>query len=388
MKIMMKTLVGYFALVGVLTHLGGALGYLAFPDRVSEIYWKVNFKLSSYFNQLSGELPDSAETIDIFEAIKSNFESWKPAYREGQAGPGEIVIGDRHYKTLKSAVNALKDGDVLSLGTGLYDKGIVIKENNVQLIGNGHVVFEGASINGKASIITKGNNITISNIECRAVSVADGNGACVRHEGLGLTLDSVYFHDSEQGLLSGKKKGDDQIVVTKSRFENLGNQGSAHGIYVDDGSLKIVDSLFLSSRREGHEIKSRAQRTHITRSVIASLGGRDSRLIDIPNGGRVLIEKSVLEQGPVSSNMDMIGYGLEGAKHKNNQFVLEGNTIILERNRGNRLLHSARGMPAPVASNNIIISSTKTTLDGNNYFFKDREEIGMKAYPFLPPIPE
>ncbi len=385
---MIKTLVGYFALIGLLTHLAGAVGYLAFPDRINEIYWKVNFKLSNYINQLSGGLPGNVETIGTFEAIKSNFEPWKPTYSEGRVGPGEIVIGDQQYKTLKSAINALKDGDVLSLGAGLYHEGIVIIEDNVQLIGNGHVIFEGASINGKGSIITKGNNITISNIECRSVSVADGNGACVRHEGLGLTLDSVYFHDSEQGLLSGKKKGSDQIVVTKSRFENLGNRGSAHGIYVGDGYLKIVDSLFLSSRREGHEIKSRAQRTHVNRSVIASLSGQDSRLIDIPNGGHVLIENSVLEQGPVSSNMDMIGYGLEGAKHKNNHFVLEGNTIILERNRGNRLLHFARGMPEPVASNNIIISNTKTTLDGNNYFFKDRKEVGMEAYPFLPPIPE
>ena len=388
MNFITKTLVVYFAVIGLLVNFAGVLGYSLFPNYFHEYYWKVNDKLTRYYYQVSGRKPASTKVIGTLEAINSNFKPWKPNYRKDLAGPGEILIGDRHFKTLKSASNALIDGSVLLLGAGIYHEGILIGKNNVHLIGNGHVIFEGASIKGKGSIITKGNNTSISNIECRDVSVADGNGACVRHEGLGLSLDSVYFHDSEEGVLSGKKKGYDEVTITNSRFENLGNKGSAHGIYVGGGYLKIVDSLFLSSRREGHEIKSRAESTKIERSVIASLGGKDSRLIDIPNGGRVLIANSVLEQGPVSINGDMIGYGLEGVSYKNNQVILQGNIIILERNRGNRLFHSAAGLPEPVASKNIIISSTQPGLDGTNYLFKTRKAAGMKPFPFLPPIPE
>lgn len=374
-------------LVGLSVHVAAVLGYYFYP----EYFYKIQEKVETKLVALTGGFPSianrSTPQISV-DPIAANFTPWVAAQDPNSASPGEIKIGAKRYKTVPEAVAALQDGGLLEIGEGTYRTAFVVKTNNVHIKGNGRVLLEGAAIGGKAAIITQGNNIRISNIECKSISVSDGNGACVRHEGIGLELDHVYFHQSEQGLLSGNKGKLDQVTISNSRFEKLGNGGRAHGVYVNGGHLTISDSLFLSARSQGHEIKSRAINTRIQRSVVASLGGVDSRLIDIPNGGRLTIVDSVLEQGPNSSNMDMIGYGLEGSLQEENTIILQGNTILLERNNGNQLLHISEGVPAAITKNNIIISDSKISLKGANYFFEDRDEAGIKAYPYLPPVPK
>ena len=86
-------------------------------------------------------------------------------------------------------------------------------------------------------------------------------------------------------MLTGPNPG--RILIRNSRFERLGLNGTAHGIYVGGGELYVYQSEFLRSKSQGMEIKSRARKTVIERSVIASLDGVDSRLLDIPNGGEL-----------------------------------------------------------------------------------------------------
>ena len=62
--------------------------------------------------------------------------------------------------------------------------------------------------------------------------------------------------------------------------------------------LVLRRSRVVESVGEGHEVKSRAARTIIENNVIASLTGVDSRQIDLPNGGDIVIRGNVLEKGP------------------------------------------------------------------------------------------
>lgn len=323
----------------------------------------------------------SAEEQLSYE-IGLNFESWKPLY-DFKIPSGIVLVAGMPYTSLREAQAALRDGDVMVIAEGVYADPLVIVKDKVEVKGSGRVIFDGASAEGKAAIITKGNDISIINIECRNIAVPDKNGACIRAEGNGLVVDHVYFHDSEQGILSGNHQ---TIKITDSRFESIGKIGLGHGIYIGGGELYIDNSLFLASKSEGHEIKSRAAKTIIRGSVVASFSSVDSRLVDVPNGGELVIENSVLEQGPTSANSTAVGYGLEGFKYTKNNVLLENNVIILERQGNNKLLDAASASAgyAIKIENNLIVAKDGMGLAGNNQVFANRQEAKLVAYPKLP----
>ncbi|MFP3670604.1 hypothetical protein SB717_36575, partial [Priestia sp. SIMBA_032] len=88
--------------------------------------------------------------------------------------------------------------------------------------------------------------------------------------------------------------------------------------------------------------KSRASRTLITGSLIASFDARDSRLVDVPDGGLLHIERSVLAEGPRSENGDLVGYGLELPRDREpgrmDRVILRGTTFYSDRLQATRLL--------------------------------------------------
>ncbi len=305
----------------------------------------------------------------------------------------KLCYGDacKTFKTLRSAFNAAKDGAVITIGGAIFYEAASLKANNVTIRGSKGTHLLESSTEGKATFVIKGNNTTIEGIECSGVGVSDGNGACVRLEGKNLTLRNVYFHDSQQGLLT-RSKGGGSILIENSRFERLGGAcgikcGRAHGIYIGLATELVVrNSTFLSPKDEGHAIKSRAAKTTIENNVIASLDGKDSRLIDIPNGGTVVIRNNVLQEGTRTSNTDIIGIGLEikykNIRHELNSSVIEGNTIVIEPAENPRRFVHSRDVPAPKVSGNTIIGGEKP--EGDNKWYKSRNEAGLGPYPALP----
>jgi hypothetical protein len=232
------------------------------------------------------------------------------------------------------------------------------------------------------------------------ISVPDGNGACVRMEGVGLTLKNVYFHDSQEGLLGGSKDHG-TVLIEDSLFERLGNRGQSHGVYLNQSELVIRRSTFLSSEREGHEIKSGGYSTIIEDSVVASLNGNDSRLIDVTKGGRLVIRCSVLEEGPASSNSDIIGYALEGFTYTDAEITIENNIIISDlKDRQARFLNVRHFQGAPTIRNNLFVGPIQEfprgrkdrillffglkTEDPNNIVKVSRKAAGLPPYPELP----
>ena len=225
---------------------------------------------------------------------------------------------------------------------------------------------------------------TIKNLECYGIKVSDRNGACVRLSGSNLVLDSVHFHDSQQGLLTGPKPG--QVHIIDSKFERLGHSGRAHAIYVGGGYLLIENSRFLSSKDEGHEIKSRARETRILGSVVASLEGRDSRLVDVSNGGLLIVRDSILQQGNNTSNWNLIGYGFEGYKHDYNRIELSGNIFLLDRVNGNKVLSIKNKSVKTDIAGNVFIGKTSENFKVGNFLFENRADARMEPAPYLPPL--
>ena len=311
------------------------------------------------------------------------FPEWQPLPTSDFAPDAQSLrIGMRIFYSMQDAASALKSGDTLDIGAGVYDTPLVIEVDNVTIRGHGHVVLEKGTAQDKGNMLIQGNNVQIKNLECRLISVSDGNGACIRLEGTNLSVDHVYFHDSDQGILTGTDPG--IVRIRDSRFQQLGLNGLSHAIYIGGGELHIENSLFLAAKSEGHEIKSRAQITTIKRSIIASLTGVDSRLIDISNGGTLVVEDSLLAKGPNSSNLDAVGCALEKTRQSNHRVILRGNLIFLERTESNRLLHIGNDKTSVEVLGNLIISKQNTGYEDGNFVYEEREAAGFPEYPALP----
>ncbi|GAB6260897.1 right-handed parallel beta-helix repeat-containing protein [Photobacterium sp. 53610] len=299
-----------------------------------------------------------------------------------------IEVDGTTYTELEKAEAAIQPGSNVVIGNGIYTRGLEILRDNVTVTGSGNTHFRGAQLKDKATFIVDGDDVRIENIECSQVTVPDQNGACVRQQGRDLVLSRVFFHDSEQGILSAPGTGN--LTIEHSRFERLGKAGRAHAVYSNNDSLTIRYSRFHSSKDEGHEIKSRAQRTLIEYSEIASINGDDSRLVDTPNGGELVIRNSVLEQGPNSSNRQLIGFGLESTYDatKSNRVTLENNVIVLDRQAGSQLLAlpSAGGYQQDVRQNDVVGQAPvdKADLMPENTFYESRAKYGVDAFPALP----
>lgn len=371
-------LITYLVIVGITAHFAALTIVLLAPE-------KTHATITKTIDYLKHQLAIVSPPATVNPEAYSNL---LPPYRpgpKGEAPANTILVNGRPFHSLKKVAAALKDGDEIRIGPGIYHEAMILRADNITMIGEGPVIFENATAQGKAALVIQGDWTRIYNIECRHIKVRDKNGACIRLEGKNLLLDNVYFHDSEQGMLTGGTPG--LVTIRNSRFENLGaNSGQAHGIYIGGGELVIQNSLFIRARNEGHEIKSRAKKTYISKSVIASLDAQDSRLLDIPNGGDLTIIDSVLAQGPYSVNRDVIGYGLEGIKHTSNTVILQDNIILLERHAGNTLVHHKEGVVTPNIRNNIIISQKPSSIDKWNSVFNSREAAGMPPFPFLPKL--
>lgn len=304
-------------------------------------------------------------------------------YLETRIQPEILVVCKDKRKTkgcqftrIADAVRAVRQGGVIEIHPGIYEEAAVIAANHVRLLAQPGAEMRGVAAQGKGALVIKGDSVTIEGLACSGIKVSSRNGACIRLEGRNLTLRNVYFHDSEQGILGGRGA----ILIEDSRFERLGAEGRAHAIYVSGQELIIRRSRILASKDEGHEVKTRTAKTLIEDCVIASLDGDDSRLIDVSNGGAVIIRRNILEEGPASANHEMIGIGYEGLEYPENSVLIEGNTVIVDRS--SKKLFG--GPAAMTIRDNHIVGGYP--IDGNRYY-PDRRAAGLREYPALPDRP-
>jgi hypothetical protein len=307
----------------------------------------------------------------------------------------DTMAADCAYSDIAQAAAAAEAGDAIVLRPGIYREGAVLTTDRLTLRAEPGAQLVGAAVKGKGALVIQGNDVIVEGLQCSEVAVPDGNGACVRAEGVNLTLRRVHFHDSQQGLLGGRGR----VVIEDSVFERLGGDrekglGYAHGIYighlVDEFILRR--SQVLASREEGHEVKSRAVRTIIEDNVIASLNGVDSRQIDIPNAGDIVIRRNVIEKGPRSSNPQFIAIGLERGRkpewdngRSTEAARIEGNIFVNDHRRFATLVKVDNAAPAALA-NNIVIGSRPEDLDEFEWY-PTRRKAGLGPFPDLPAVP-
>lgn len=242
-----------------------------------------------------------------------------------------LEVGEgKAFKMPSLAAAAARDGDVVKIYPGEYFDCAVWMANNLVVEGVGDaakVVITDKACNGKALFITAGTNITIRNLTLTRARVPDANGAGIRGEGMMLTVEGVRFINDQNGILTGLEGS--TVIVRDSVFEKNGTceKACSHGIYVGNSKLLLVERSHFSDTRQGHSIKSRAQRTEIIgNTIIDGPDGTASYMIETPNGGTLIVRDNTMEKGPQAENRSTaIAIGFEGVTQPTREILIENN---------------------------------------------------------------
>ncbi len=244
-----------------------------------------------------------------------------------------LEVGEgKAYKLPSLAAAAARDGDVVKIFPGEYFDCAVWQANKLVVEGVGDadkVIITDKSCNGKALFITTGADITIRNLTLTRARVPDTNGAGIRGEGEKLVVEGVRFINDQNGILTGIEGS--TIIVRDSVFEHDGTceKSCSHGIYVGNSKLLLVERSQFSDTHQGHHIKSRAERTEIIgNTIIDGSEGTASYLIDVPNGGSLVVKGNTMEKGPMAENRSTaIEIGAEGVTQPTREILIENNTF-------------------------------------------------------------
>jgi nitrous oxidase accessory protein NosD len=301
--------------------------------------------------------------------------SWAPP---AAAATLEVGAG-KTYPTPSAAAAVARDGDHIVIAAGEYFDCAIWHANNLVITGAGPdaTVITDKTCGGKALFVLDGDNITIRGLTLTRARVPDGNGAGIRAEGGDLTIEHVRFVNNQDGILSAPLP-QSSIIIRDSEFIRNGscqdNGGCAHGVYVSTLKLLRIERTKFLETKQGHQIKSRAQRTEIIDCDIADgPNGTASYSIDIPNGGAVVVRGTRIEKGPKSENHEAgLIIGEEGVTQRTPEIVVEGNTFEVDGTYPSSLVKNETATEARLTHNKLI-GATARALRGDGSVDGDTE---------------
>jgi hypothetical protein len=249
------------------------------------------------------------------------------------------------------------DGDRIEIAPGSYADCAVWRANRLTIAGTGPgVVIHDRICQGKALFVTVGDDITVEGIIFAHAQVAEGNGAGIRAEGANLTVRASRFLDSQNGILAGGTVHS-VLRISDSVFMRDGAciGACAHGVYASAIGLLRVERSVFSDNRTGHHIKSRALRTELIGNRITDgPDGSSSYLVDVPNGGDLVMQDNVLEKGPHTGNRRAaIAIGAEGVTHPTDELRIVDNHFISDVPGGTAFVSNMTQTPAILQGNSV-----------------------------------
>ena len=247
------------------------------------------------------------------------------------------------YAAPGAAAAAARDGDTIEIAAGEYRGDVAVwRSNRLKIVGVGgrpHIKADGQSAEGKGVWVIKGEDTQVDNVEISGARVPDKNGAAIRLEGRNLIVRNSFFHDGENGILTGADEHS-EVVIDRCEFARNGDgQGYAHNVYIGAIAKLTVRLSYLHHAVGGHNLKSRAAISLVSDNRLADEGdGRASYEADFPNGGQVTLAFNVIQKGPGAPNSTLVSYGAEGLSNGKNSFVAKGNTFVSQRPAGARFI--------------------------------------------------
>ena len=268
-----------------------------------------------------------------------------------------MIINVAAGGSIQAAIDASSPGDTITVQAGAWANTWLSITHDLNLVAvGGRVKLTTANgwqpPDGKAMITEQG-NVTISGFDISGVTVPDQNGAAVRYQGGSLTLDNVFFHDNQDGLL-GAADASGSITIDRSEFafNGVGGDGHTHGLYIGQIANFTLTNSYVHDTSVGHEVKSRAANNVITGNRIFDNGSSASYSIDLPNAGAATITGNIIEQGAATQNPAILAYGEEGASNAGRTVSVRDNTIVND-SPGGYLLLNPGGYPVGFSDNTV-----------------------------------
>ena len=224
------------------------------------------------------------------------------------------------FQTLQAAHDAMESGATVNYAANPLAPGYwidsLVATKNMTLVGAAGCKIQGQIVDGGVGTISVHSaSFTVSGVEGFGC-VGDGSASffrlqptCNKFIGTNLNL-----HSNDMGIL-GSPNWDCAVELHQGTFGGNGsaqNAGSAHDVYISSIASLLVDgATFTGCTNAGHRLKCRALATTVQNSSFTLTGNDDSRLIDLPMGGQVLIQNSVFAQSTTEENNECIGIGQE-----------------------------------------------------------------------------
>jgi hypothetical protein len=270
-------------------------------------------------------------------------------------GPGKM------YAAPCAAVAAASDNDTIEIdAAGSYDGDVcAVAKNGLTFRGVGgrpKIDAAGKNYGGKGIWVISGNDTTVENIEFSGATVPDQNGAGIRQEGRNLTVRSCYFHDNENGILSGGSAGT-EVLIEYSEFANNGfGDGFSHNMYIGHEGRFTLRHCYSHGAKVGHLVKSRAAENYILYNRLSGEDGTGSYEIDLPNAGTSYVIGNLIQQGAATQNSALVTYGLEGTAPENpgHALFVVNNTFVNDRSAGSTFVSVGGAITTPVVITNNI----------------------------------
>ena len=268
----------------------------------------------------------------------------------------QLDVGPKYpLKTPSAAAAVARPGDTIMIQPGDYFDCAVWAADRLTIAGAGPgVTVTDKTCEGKALFVVQGNDIRIRNITFTRARVPDGNGAGIRAEGRNLTVENSRFVNNETGILAGDNPGS-TVAISNSEFDGNGKcaDACAHGVYVNHVALLQVTGSKFFRTKMAHSIKSRALHTVLRDNVIKDgPEGTSSYLVDIPNGGSLVMEGNILEKGPKSSNDGAaVVIGAEGVAQPTTELRIAGNKFTNDLSRRTIFVRNVTATPAVLTAN-------------------------------------
>ncbi len=281
-----------------------------------------------------------------------------------RVGPGDS------FSTPAAAAAIAQPGDVIEIAPGNY--GCVVWPSSassitIRAMNGDPVVISGRVCEFKALFVIKGDNVTVQGIAFSGAKSPLHNGAGIRAEGRNLTIGHAQFLDNEEGILAAPQR-DGAIFIRDSYFRGNGNcimpNGCGHGLYVNQLERLVVERCTFLEQHVGHHVKSRASRTEIVESTIEDgPDGTASYLVDIPNGGTLIMRDNKLEKGPKSENsMAAVSLGEEGNSNTTREILIANNQFSNDMAVQTVFVRNFTSTPA-VLRNNHVTGSVRVLLE-------------------------
>lgn len=254
-------------------------------------------------------------------------------FAQGEAAPFTVVETGQGYGRLQQAVDAIGNGKgSIAIAPGVHRQCAVQQAGSIAFLASepGQAILDAVTCEGKAALVLRGREASVSGLVFRNMAVADFNGAGIRLEAGNLTVANSWFIDSQQGILTAHDAGI-TLIVDRSTFAGLGTcdgaGGCAHSIYTGTiGRLRVTRSRF-ERGTGGHYVKSRARVTEVASSSFDdSAGHATNYMIDLPQGSVGQITNNWFVQGRDKENYSaFIAVAAEEGDQPSAGLVIAGN---------------------------------------------------------------